>query len=70
MAANGVLQGYRVVYEPLAPVQGEPGGPGRAASRGTALHRPRGPRLVAGGWAGAWVLFPAQRLGAWDAYAP
>lgn len=22
-AANGVLQGYRVVYEPLAPVQGE-----------------------------------------------
>lgn len=25
-AANGVLQGYRVVYEPLAPVQGEPGG--------------------------------------------
>lgn len=25
-AANGVLQGYRVVYEPLAPVQGKPRG--------------------------------------------
>lgn len=25
-AANGVLQGYRVVYEPLAPVQGKPPG--------------------------------------------
>lgn len=24
VAANGVLQGYRVVYEPLAPVQGKP----------------------------------------------
>ena len=23
VAANGVLQGYRVVYEPLAPVQGK-----------------------------------------------
>lgn len=25
-AANGILQGYRVVYEPLAPVQGKPPG--------------------------------------------
>ena len=24
VAANGILQGYRVVYEPLAPVQGKP----------------------------------------------
>lgn len=34
VAANGVLQGYRVVYEPLAPVQGKARG---AHGEGTAL---------------------------------
>lgn len=35
LAANGVLQGYRVVYEPLAPVQGESGvGRGRGGGHG------------------------------------
>lgn len=32
-AANGILQGYRVVYEPLAPVQGK--GRGRARAQGS-----------------------------------
>lgn len=39
MAANGILQGYRVVYEPLAPVQGKArGSTGGRPHRCTALH--------------------------------
>lgn len=42
VAANGILQGYRVVYEPLAPVQGKArGGTGGRPHRCTALHRYR-----------------------------
>lgn len=47
-AANGILQGYRVVYEPLAPVQGELGA-GRAAPQG-GLRADHGAR---GWWPGA-----------------
>lgn len=47
-AANGILQGYRVVYEPLAPVQGEPGA-GKAAPQG-GLRADHGAR---GWWPGA-----------------
>lgn len=61
-AANGILQGYRVVYEPLAPVQGEPGG-WEGSPAGRAPRRPRGPRLVAGSPAWAWAPIPARRLG-------
>lgn len=38
-AANGVLQGYRVVYEPLAPVQGE----ARGGQQGKPTSRARKP---------------------------
>lgn len=38
-AANGILQGYRVVYEPLAPVQGK-GGMGQLASQMHSASQP------------------------------
>ena len=36
---NGVLEGYRLVYEPCTPVDGEWGPPSRGAPQTRPLHR-------------------------------
>lgn len=38
---NGVLEGYRLVYEPCTPVDGEWGPPSRGAPQTHPLHRSR-----------------------------